>query len=102
MGADALVILTDQGGLYTADPRKDSSAALVANATAGDPALEVMAGGAGSAISKGGMLTKILAAKTASITKATTVIASGHEPGVLTRLLAGDQIGTCLDPNAQA
>jgi glutamate 5-kinase len=102
VGADALVILTDQGGLYTADPRKDSSATLVANATAGDPALEVMAGGAGSAISKGGMLTKILAAKTASITKATTVIASGHEPGVLTRLLTGEQIGTCLDPNAKA
>jgi glutamate 5-kinase len=97
--ADALVILTDQGGLYTADPRKDSSASLVANAIAGDPNLENMAGGAGSALSKGGMLTKVLAAKTARATGASTVIASGHEPGVLTRLLAGEQIGTCLSPS---
>jgi glutamate 5-kinase len=86
VGADALVILTDQGGLYTADPRK------------GDPNLETMAGGAGSALSKGGMLTKVLAAKTARATGASTVIASGHETGVLTRLLAGEQIGTCLNP----
>jgi glutamate 5-kinase len=98
VSADALVILTDQGGLYTADPRKDSSASLVANAIAGDPDLETMAGGAGSALSKGGMLTKVLAAKTAKATDTTTVIASGHEPGVLTRLLAGEQIGTCLSP----
>ena len=98
VGADALVILTDQGGLYTADPRQDASATLVQYATAGDPALEVMAGGAGSAISKGGMLTKILAAKTAAISGASTVIASGHEPQVLTRLLAGAAVGTCLRP----
>jgi glutamate 5-kinase len=98
VSADALVILTDQGGLYTADPRKDSNASLVANAIAGDPNLETMAGGAGSALSKGGMLTKVLAAKTARATGASTVIASGHEPGVLTRLLAGEQIGTCLSP----
>ena len=98
MRADALVILTDQGGLYTADPRKDTSASLVANAIAGDPNLEVMAGGAGSALSKGGMLTKVLAAKTASTTGASTVIASGHEPAVLTRLFTGEQIGSCLSP----
>jgi glutamate 5-kinase len=98
VSADALVILTDQGGLYTADPRKDSNASLVANAIAGDPNLETMAGGAGSALSKGGMLTKVLAAKTARATGASTVIASGHEPGVLTRLLAGEPIGTCLSP----
>jgi glutamate 5-kinase len=96
--ADALVILTDQGGLYTADPRKDSSASLVANATAGDPNLETMAGGAGTALSKGGMLTKVLAAKTAKATGTSTVIASGHEQGVLTRLLTGEPIGTCLNP----
>lgn len=98
VSADALVILTDQGGLYTADPRKDANASLVANAIAGDPNLETMAGGAGSALSKGGMLTKVLAAKTAMATGASTVIASGHEPGVLTRLLAGEPIGTCLSP----
>jgi glutamate 5-kinase len=99
VGADALIILTDQGGLYTADPRKHADAKLVQHATAGDPALEIMAGGAGSAISKGGMLTKILAAKTASITKASTVIASGHEARVLTRLLAGEAVGTRLTPD---
>ena len=64
--ADALVILTDQKGLYTADPRKDPTAHFVHEARAGDPALEAMAGGAGSSIGKGGMITKILAAKRAA------------------------------------
>src|SRR6218665_2834801 len=64
--ADALVILTDQKGLYTADPRRDPSARLVRQAKAGDSALEAMAGGAGSSIGKGGMITKILAAKRAA------------------------------------
>src|SRR4029453_4622669 len=60
--ADALVLLTDQAGLYTADPRRGSSATLVRNARAGDPELEAMAGGAGTALARGGMLTKVLAA----------------------------------------
>jgi glutamate 5-kinase len=60
--ADLLIILTDQKGLFTADPRKDPLATLVQEAKAGDPALEAMAGGAGSSIGRGGMLTKILAA----------------------------------------
>lgn len=94
--ADALVILTDQSGLYTADPRKDPSATLVATATAGDAQLESMAGGAGSAIGRGGMLTKILAAKRAAHSGAHTVIASGHEPDVLLRLFQGASIGTLL------
>ncbi len=94
--ADLLVILTDQGGLFTADPRRDSSATLLSRATAGDPALEQMAGGAGSELSKGGMLTKVLAAKVASQTSANTIIASGREADVLTRLLRGEQIGTYL------
>ncbi|MEO6749710.1 MAG: glutamate 5-kinase, partial [Casimicrobiaceae bacterium] len=63
--ADVLVLLTDQQGLYSADPRKDPAATFVARAEAGDPALEVMAGGAGSALGRGGMLTKVLAAKRA-------------------------------------
>jgi glutamate 5-kinase len=92
--ADLLIILTDQGGLFTADPRQDMDATLLSEATAGDPALEKMAGGAGSQLSKGGMLTKVLAAKVAAQTEATTIIASGREPGVLTRLLAGENIGT--------
>ena len=94
--ADLLVILTDQGGLFTADPRQDASATLLSDAIAGDPALEKMAGGAASELSKGGMLTKVLAAKVAAQTGAATVIASGREPQVLTRLMSGEKIGTCL------
>ena len=96
--ADLLVILTDQGGLFTADPRRETSATLLSDAVAGDPALEKMAAGPGSEFSKGGMLTKVLAAKIAAETGATTIIASGREPQVLTRLLAGEAIGTCLTP----
>lgn len=94
--ADVLVILTDQAGLYSADPRKDSQAQLIAWAQAGDPALEKMAGGAGTAIGTGGMLTKVLAAKRAARSGAGTVIASGHEPDVLLRLAQGQAIGTQL------
>ena len=94
--ADALVILTDQKGLYTADPRKHSDARFVEEAEAGDPALEVMAGGAGSSIGRGGMITKILAAKRAAGSGASTVIAWGREPNVLERLVAGEAIGSLL------
>jgi glutamate 5-kinase len=94
--ADALIILTDQSGLYTADPRKDPGATLVSAAQAGDTQLESMAGGAGSAIGRGGMITKILAAKRAARSGAHTVIASGHERDVLLRLLQGESIGTLL------
>ena len=94
--ADALVILTDQRGLYEADPRKDPDARFVAHAQAGDPALESMAGGSGSGIGKGGMLTKILAARRAARSGAHTVIASGREPDVILRLAAGECIGTEL------
>ena len=94
--ADVLVLLTDQPGLFTADPRKDPAATLVRNARAGDPALEAMAGGAGSSIGRGGMLTKVLAAKRAARSGASTIIASGVEPDVLTRLAAGESIGTAF------
>jgi len=94
--ADVLVLLTDQHGLFTADPRRDPTATLVREARAGDPALETMAGGAGSAIGRGGMLTKVLAAKRAARSGATTIIASGHEPDVLARLARGEAIGTLL------
>lgn len=95
--ADVLVILTDQQGLYSADPRKNSHAVFVAHAIAGDTALEQMAGGAGSAVGTGGMLTKILAAKRAARGGAHTVIASGREKNVLLRLSAGETIGTHLE-----
>jgi glutamate 5-kinase len=94
--ADLLVILTDQKGLYTADPRKDPLATFVHEARAGDPALETMAGGAGSSIGKGGMITKILAAKRAAGSGASTVIAWGREPDALLRLCQGDNMGTLL------
>ena len=94
--ADALIILTDQRGLFTADPRKDPSAEFVHEARAGDESLELMAGGAGSSLGRGGMLTKILAAKRAAFSGAHTVIAWGREENVLTRLAQGEAIGTQL------
>jgi glutamate 5-kinase len=94
--ADALIILTDQGGLYSADPRKDPSATLIQDAVAGDSQLEAMAGGAGSDIGTGGMLTKVLAAKLAAKSGASTVIASGLEAEVLVRLAKGESIGSQL------
>ncbi len=94
--ADALVILTDQPGLFSADPRKDPGAKLIPIGQAGDPQLELMAGGAGSSIGRGGMLTKILAAKRAAGSGASTVIAWGREPDALLRLAAGEAIGTLL------
>lgn len=94
--ADLYVILTDQKGLFTADPRKDPAAKFVHIGKAGDLALEKMAGGAGSSIGKGGMLTKILAAKRAAGSGASTVIAWGREPNALIRLSQGEAIGTLL------
>ena len=94
--ADALVILTDQPGLYSADPRKDPQARFIGEAVAGTPELERMAGGAGSSLGRGGMITKVLAAKRAASSGASTVIAWGREPDVLLRLAAGEAIGTLL------
>jgi len=94
--ADVLVILTDQKGLYSADPRKDPAARFIDEAQAGDPALEAMAGSAGSSIGKGGMITKVLAARRAAGSGASTVIAWGREPDALLRLCAGEAIGTLL------
>ncbi len=99
--ADALVILTDQQGLYTADPRRDPAATFVHEARAGDAALEDMAGGAGSSLGKGGMITKILAAKRAAGSGASTVIAWGREPDALVRLTQGEAIGTLLVAQTQ-
>jgi glutamate 5-kinase len=100
--ADVLVLLTDQQGLYSGDPRKDATATLLRNALAGDPALEGMAGGAGSHLARGGMLTKVLAAKRAARSGASTVIADGREERVLTRLAAGEAIGTQLVAEAMS
>ncbi len=97
--ADALVILTDQAGLYTADPRSHPDARLLSKVKAGDPRLEAMAGGAGSLIGKGGMLTKVLAARRAASAGAHTIVASGRESKVLQRLAGGEMIGTSFIAN---
>ncbi|MGE5337203.1 MAG: glutamate 5-kinase [Gemmatimonadota bacterium] len=94
--ADALVILTDQKGLFSADPRQDASATLIEMAEAGDPALEAIAGGSASPIARGGMITKVFAAKRAARSGAHTVIACGREANALLRLAAGERIGTQL------
>ena len=94
--AESLIILTDQKGLYSADPRSNPDAEFISVAQAGDPALEKMAGGAGSSVGTGGMLTKILAAKRAANSGGHTVIASGREENVLNRLAQGELIGTEL------
>ncbi len=82
--------------MYSADPRKDPNARFIDEARAGAPELERMAGGAGSSIGRGGMLTKILAAKRAASSGASTVIAYGRETDVLIRLVDGESIGTAL------
>ena len=94
--ADALVILTDQPGLYESDPRKNAGAVLVTQADADDPKLEAMAGGSASALAKGGMVTKVHAARRAARSGAHTVIASGREADVLLRIAKGERLGTLL------
>lgn len=92
--ADALVILTDQQGLYDSDPRKNPQAKLIGRIAAEHPDLERMAGGAGSAVGTGGMYTKVMAAKRAALSGAATVVAGGRVPAVLERLVGGEAIGT--------
>ena len=94
--ADALVILTDQRGLYSADPRKDPAARFIDEAPAGDADARAHGRRRGLAIGRGGMITKVLAAKRAARSGASTVIAWGREPDVLLRLAAGEPIGTAL------
>jgi glutamate 5-kinase len=94
--ADVLIILTDQPGLYTKDPRRHADAELVREAAAGDAQLTGMAGGVGSHVGSGGMLTKVHAAQRAARSGAHTIICSGREKDVLTRLAAGEMIGTEL------
>jgi glutamate 5-kinase len=99
--ADTLLILTDQLGLYSADPRKQPDAQLIPHAMAGDPALEAMAGGAGTHVGTGGMITKVLAAKRAARSGVHTVIASGRVPDVILRVAQGEGVGTRLVTNTE-
>jgi len=94
--ADLLIILTDQPGLYDADPRSNPNAEFISEGVAGNPEYLTMAGGSGTSIGSGGMLTKVKAAERAARSGASTLIASGREPNVLLRALAGESIGTLL------
>ncbi|HWT54535.1 MAG TPA: glutamate 5-kinase [Rhodocyclaceae bacterium] len=94
--ADALIILTDQQGLYSADPRSNPDAVFIHEGKAEDKQYESMAGGAGTGISKGGMITKIKAAQRAARSGTHTLIASGRESDILPRLIKGEQLGTLL------
>ena len=91
--ADLLVILTDQSGLMSADPRLDPSAKLITRADLDDPQIMAMAGG-GGAWGRGGMRTKISAARLAARSATSTIIAGGHQPGVLSTIAQGRQVGT--------
>ncbi|WP_192035980.1 glutamate 5-kinase [Halomonas sp. YLGW01] len=95
--ADALIILTDQEGLFDADPRHHPQASLIPEARADDARLTAMAGG-GGALGRGGMTTKVRAARLAARSGAVTAIASGRQPEVLTRLIEGERLGTLLRP----
>jgi glutamate 5-kinase len=99
--ADVLVLLTDQPGLFDKDPRHHADATLVAEANAGDPTLEAMAG-EGGAWGRGGMRTKVRAAKLAARSGTATVIAAGQEPGVITRMAAGEELGTLFRPGQES
>ncbi len=98
--AEVLVLLTDQDGLYDADPRIQPAASLIPQASAEDPSLESVAGG-GGALGRGGMITKVRAARRAARSGACTLIASGREPDVLLRIAAGEPVGTLLVPSRE-
>ncbi|MEX0941080.1 MAG: glutamate 5-kinase [Pseudomonadales bacterium] len=93
--ANTLLIMTDQRGLFTSDPGKSDSAELVVSKSVADNSLDAMAGGGGR-IGRGGMVTKVSAARTAARSGANTIIASGREDFVITNLLAGKVSGTLL------
>lgn len=99
--ADVLVILTDQEGLYTEDPRKNTDASIVRQALVGDPALKEMAATGIGTLGSGGMLTKIIAAERAAKSGAATVIAPGAQAQVLERIWQGLEVGTLLIPKSE-
>ncbi|MBI3978598.1 MAG: glutamate 5-kinase [Chloroflexi bacterium] len=98
--ADLLVMLTDTGGLFTADPRHDPTATLIPRVERVDATIEAIAGGAGTARGIGGMTTKVQAARTATASGVAVIIASGHERDALSRIVRGEQVGTLFVPAA--
>ncbi|MDQ7072666.1 MAG: glutamate 5-kinase [Gammaproteobacteria bacterium] len=97
--ADVLIILTDQDGLFDSDPRKNPNARMIAASAASNPALDDMAGEGVGSLGRGGMATKLLAARRAARSGAATVIVSGKEPESLRLLANGVGIGTLLWPD---
>ena len=97
--ADHLIILTDQAGLYDRDPRQDKDAELIREAAAHDSRLDAMAGETGGVLGRGGMATKLRAARLAARSGTCTVIASGREPDALLRIRGAEQLGTLLTAN---
>ncbi|AMO55685.1 gamma-glutamyl kinase [Endozoicomonas montiporae] len=97
--ADMLVLMTDQDGLFTADPRKDPTAQLMDNVRAQDKRLDAMAGGGSGRLGRGGMQTKLRAARQAAASGAATVIVGGRMESVLERLYAEEALGTLLLPD---
>ena len=100
--AELLVLLTDQDGMYEADPRQNPQAAFIHERYAGDEALRRMAAGGGvGKLGRGGMLTKVLAAEKAARSGAATLIASGRREDVLLKVAAGEALGTLILPNRE-
>ncbi|HUT42622.1 MAG TPA: glutamate 5-kinase [Gammaproteobacteria bacterium] len=98
--ADLLILLTDQGGMYDGDPRKNPAARLIAEADAEDAGLDTMASASGGALGRGGMQTKLRAARRAARSGAMTLIAPGRESNILQRIAAGESLGTRLYPSS--
>ena len=96
--ADLLILLTDQDGLFDRDPRGDPGARLIGETRVDDPQLDLVAGGSVTGCGTGGMVTKVRAARLAARSGAATVIAPGRGSAVLTRIGAGEAVGTLLLP----
>ncbi|QEP42162.1 glutamate 5-kinase [Ectothiorhodospiraceae bacterium BW-2] len=99
--AELLVILTDQAGMFSADPRQNQEATLIEQTPVNAPELEIMASGSGGALGRGGMLTKVRAARLASRSGSATVIAAGREEDILLKLRRGESTGTLFIPDTE-
>ena len=93
-GADLLIMLTDTDGLFTSDPRHDETASLISRVEKITDEIEALAGDRGSAMGTGGMITKIRAAKISTAAGCDTLIANGRDPGILYKIIEGENVGT--------
>lgn len=101
LSADVLVILTDQQGLYDSNPRENPQAQLIQQAQVSRKDIETMASSEGGTLGRGGMYTKVMAAKRAARSGTATLIASGREMNILPKLFAGENYGTLLVPDLE-